>query len=95
MPTSHISAGSHTFPVSSGSELQRVSDVTNSDEPIYETADGEFALYEDGSWDALQDGRRVHGSAFTRGDMDRLAEELMFLAQLRVGLYDDDRKEAH
>lgn len=67
----------------------------NSDEAIYEAADGEFALYEDGSWDALQDGLRVHGSAFTRGDMYGLAEELLRVAQSRIGIHDLDRIEAH
>lgn len=69
--------------------------MTNSDEPIYETSDGEFVLYEDGSWDALQDGRRVHSGAFTRGDMCGLAEELLRVAQTRIGLHDMDRIEAH
>lgn len=69
--------------------------MTNSDEPIYETADGEFALYEDGSFDTFQDGQKAYRGAFTRGDMIRLAEEFIFLHQSRIGMYGDDRKEAH
>lgn len=60
-------------------------------EPIWTSSDGEFLFYEDGSWDAAQDGQRVHGSAFSRLEMFDLAEELIRIGQSRVGLYDNDR----
>lgn len=57
----------------------------------FESADGEFVLYMDGSWDAMQDGVRVHGSAFTTFDMDALAEDLIRVERSRVGMHDNDR----
>lgn len=65
--------------------------MTNSDNPIYETADGQFALYEDGSWDALQDGRLVFSGAFDRREMYALSEELLRVAHTRINMGNNDR----
>ncbi len=61
------------------------------DDVFFESDDGEFVIYADCSWSAMQDGKVVHGSAFSKADLSRLSEETLRLERSRIGLYDNDR----
>lgn len=65
------------------------------DDPLFQSADYDFELFDDGSWKCWSDGVVVANGAFSRRDMNALAEDLLRIDGLRVGLYDDDRTEPH
>jgi len=65
------------------------------DEPIFQSADYDFELFDDGSWKCWSDGVVVANGAFSRRDMSNLAEDALRIERSKVGLFDDDRIEAH
>jgi len=65
--------------------------TSNASSFAFESDDGEFVLYPDGSWEAHQDGAVVHGSAFSRVDLDALAIEAEAIRESKSYLPQNDR----
>lgn len=67
----------------------------NDDDPIFQSADYDFELFSDGSWKAWADGAVVADGAFSGRDLSNLAEDALRIERSKIGIYDDDRIEAH
>lgn len=67
----------------------------NDDEPIFQSSDFDFELFSDGSWKCWTDGAVVANGAFSRRDLNNLAEDAIRIERAKVGMYDDDRTEPH
>jgi len=65
------------------------------DEPLFQSADYDFEMFDDGSWKAWAEGVVVANGAFSLRDMNALAEDLIRVERSKVGMYDDDRKYGH
>lgn len=63
--------------------------------PIFIANMLDFELYKDGEWRVWQDGKVIASGAFDRRDLTNLAETSVRIEQSKVGLFDDDRIEAH
>lgn len=59
-----------------GHACWKVSAVTD-DEPLFQSADYDFELFEDGSWKCWADGVVVANGAFRRWEFDALAADLI------------------
>ena len=65
------------------------------DDPLFQSADYDFEMFDDGSWKAWSDGAVVANGAFSLRDMNALAEDLIRVERSKVGMYEDDRIEPH
>lgn len=65
------------------------------DEPIFQSSDFDFELFSDGSWKCWTDGAVVANGAFSRRDLNNLAEDAIRIERSKVGMYDDERTEPH
>jgi hypothetical protein len=61
------------------------------DDPLFQSADYDFELFPDGSWKCWADGVVVANGAFSRRDMNALAEDLIRVERSKVGMYANDR----
>lgn len=61
------------------------------DDPLFQSADYDFEMFEDGSWKAWTDGAVVANGAFSLRDMNALAEDLIRVERSKVGMYANDR----
>lgn len=61
------------------------------DVPLFQSADYDFEMFDDGSWKAWADGVVVANGAFSLRDMNALAEDLIRVERSKVGMYANDR----
>ncbi|PZF11746.1 hypothetical protein [Curtobacterium sp. MCLR17_034] len=63
----------------------------NDDEPVFQSADYDFELFEDGSWKAWDEGVVVANGEFRRWELDALAADLIRLDGIKAAVNANDR----
>lgn len=65
--------------------------MTDPTEPLFQSADYDFELFDDGSWKAWADGIVVANGEFRRWEYDALAADLIRIDGIKAAANSNDR----